>query len=125
MTAKLVRRKRVRSTLIASIITCVAFQCAAASEDAFFLQLNSPDPDVRIAAVRELQTSLDPRIPDAMLPLLADEGSSIRRLAARAIGSRGGQTPKEKVPPFITAVRRKENSDLEDARNMVGRAMGL
>src|SRR5260370_8602011 len=113
MTAKLVRRKRVRSTLIASIITCVAFQCAAASEDAFFLQLNSPDPDVRIAAVRELQTSLDPRIPDAMLPLLADEGSSIRRLAARAIGSRWWQIPKEKVPHLITPLRRNKNSHFQ------------
>jgi hypothetical protein len=113
------------STLIASIITCAAFQCDAASEDAFFAQLNSPDPDVRIAAVRELQTSLDPRIPDAMLPLLVDEGNSIRRLAARAIGSRWWQIPKEKVLQFITALRRNENSDFEDERNMVARAIGL
>jgi hypothetical protein len=124
-TAKLIRRKHVRSTLIASIITCAAFQCDAASEDALFAQLNNPDPDVRIAAVRALQTSLDPRIPDAMLPLLADEGNSIRRLAARAIGSRWWQIPKEKVPQFITALRRNENSDFDDERNMVARAIGL
>jgi len=106
-------------------MTCAAFQCATASEDAFFAELNSPDPDVRIAAVRALQTSLDPRIPDAMLPLLADEGNSIRRLAARAIGSRWWQIPKEKVPQFITALRRNENSDFDDERNMVARAIGL
>ena len=47
-------------------------------------KLKNPDPEVRIEALRELQTSLDPRIPTAMLPLLADEGNSIRRWAALA-----------------------------------------
>ena len=122
---KLIRGKRVRSTLIASVIACAGLRCDAAPEDAFFAQLKSPEPDVRIAAVRELQTSLDPRIPEAMLSLLADEGNSIRRLAARAIGSRWWQIPKEKVPQFLTALRRNENSNFADERNIVARAIGL
>ena len=72
---------------LAPAVAYAASQSDAEPQDAFFTQLKSPEPDVRIAALRELQTSLDPRIPDAMLPLLADEGNSIRRLAARAIGS--------------------------------------
>jgi HEAT repeats len=122
---KLIRGKSVRSTLVVSVIACAGLRCDAAPEDAFFAQLKSPEPDVRIAAVRELQTSLDPRIPEAMLSLLADEGNSIRRLAARAIGSRWWQIPKEKGPQFITALRRNEHSDFEDERNMVARAIGL
>ena len=122
---KLIRGKRVRSTLIASVIACAGLRCDAAPEDAFFAQLKSPEPDVRIAAVRELQTSLDPRIPEAMLSLLAGEGNSIRRLAARAIGSRWWQIPKEKVPQFLTALRRNENSNFADERNIVARAIGL
>jgi len=59
-------------------------------------QLKSADAEVRIEAVRQLQTFLDSRIPDAMLPVLSDEGNSIRRLAARAIGSRWWQIPREK-----------------------------
>ena len=64
--------------------------------DIYLPQLKNSDPDTRIAALRELLTSLDSRIPEAMFPLLSDEGNSIRRLAARAIGSRWWQIPKEK-----------------------------
>src|SRR5438552_7411540 len=80
---------------LAPAVAYAASQSDAEPQDAFLTQLKSPEPDVRIAALRELQTSLDPRIPDAMLPLLADEGNSIRRLAARAIGSRWWQIPKK------------------------------
>ena len=60
-----------------------------------------------------------------MLPLLSDEGNSIRRLAARAIGSRWWQISKEKVPQFVEALRRNEKSEFEDERNMVARAIDL
>jgi hypothetical protein len=60
-----------------------------------------------------------------MLPLLSDEGNSIRRLAARAIGSRWWQISKEKVPQFIEALRRNKKSEFEDERNMIARAIGL
>ncbi len=53
--------------------------------DVYLPRLKDKDADVRIAALRELLTSLDSRIPEAMLPLLSDEGNSIRRLAARAV----------------------------------------
>jgi hypothetical protein len=110
---------------VASTIAYAASQSGGDPIDAFLAQLKNREPDVRIAALRELQTSLDPRIPDAMLPLLSDEGNSIRRLAARAIGSRWWQISKEKVPQFVEALRRNEKSEFEDERNMVARAIDL
>jgi hypothetical protein len=112
--------------LIASIVAYGASQAGSSEPtDALLAQLKSPDADARIAALRELQTSLDPRIPDAMLSLLSDEGNSIRRIAARAIGSRWWQISKEKVPQFVEALRRNEKSEFEDERNMIARAVGL
>jgi HEAT repeat protein len=99
-------------------------QSSGDSIDAFLAQLKKPEPDARIAALRELETSLDPRIPDAMLPLLSDEGNSIRRLAARAIGSRWWQISNE-MPEFVEALRRNKKSEFEDERNMIARAIGL
>ena len=110
---------------VASTIAYAASQAGSEPTDAAFAQLKNPEPDVRVAAVRELQTSLDPRVPDAMLSLLSDEGNSIRRLAARAIGSRWWQISKEKVPQFVEALQRNEKSEFEDERNMVARAIGL
>lgn len=112
-------------SLIAGAIAYAASGSSTDSTDAFLAQLKNPELDARIAAVRELQTSLDPRVPDAMLSLLSDEGNSIRRLAARAIGSRWWQISKEKVPEFVAALRRNEKSEFEDERNMIARAIGL
>jgi hypothetical protein len=112
-------------SLVAAAIAHAASGAGADPTDALLAQLKNPEPETRIAALRELQTSLDPRIPDAMLPLLSDEGNSIRRLAARAIGSRWWQIPKEKVPQFVEALRRNEKSEFEDERNMVARGIGL
>ena len=61
-------------------------------------QLQSQNIDTRQRAMFELQPVLDPRVPDACLPVLKMEGESIRRLAARAIGSRWHQISKERVP---------------------------
>jgi HEAT repeats len=96
-----------------------------ADPSADLARLKSPDAEVRVEALRTLQTSLDPRIPEAVLPLLADEGNSIRRLAARAVGSRWWQIPKDRVPVFVAALKRNETSEFEDERNMVRRGIGL
>jgi hypothetical protein len=113
-------------SLIACTIACATPEAGSnESADALLAQLKNPNPETRIAAVRELQTSLHPRVPDAMLSLLSDEGNSIRRLAARAIGSRWWQIPKENVPQFVQALRRNEKSEFEDERNMVARGIGL
>ena len=95
--------------------------------DIYLPQLKDKDPDVRIAALRELLTSLDSRIPEAMLPLLSDEGNSIRRLAARAIGSRWWQIPKEKTESYVNALEndRKPEVDFEDETHMAERGIGL
>ncbi|HEX4638782.1 MAG TPA: HEAT repeat domain-containing protein [Chthoniobacterales bacterium] len=95
--------------------------------DIYLPQLKDKDPDTRIAALRELMTSLDSRIPEAMLPLLSDEGNSIRRLAARAIGSRWWQIPKDKTESYVNTLRSnlKTEVDFEDETHMAERAIGL
>jgi len=97
------------SRLIAPIgLLLVAFCISGSSvnlADVYLPQLKDKDADARIAALRELLTSLDSRMPEAMLPLLSDEGNSIRRLAARAIGSRWWQIPKEKAESYVNALR--------------------
>jgi hypothetical protein len=95
--------------------------------DVYLPQLKDKDPDTRIAALRELLTSLDSRIPEAMLPLLSDEGNSIRRLAARAIGSRWWQIPREKSDSYVKALQGnlKSEQDFEDETHMAERAIGL
>src|SRR5437870_2538133 len=62
-----------------------------------------------------------------MLPLLSDEGNSIRRLAARAIGSRWWQIPKEKSESYVNALAQNLRSELEfeDEKNIAERAIGL
>jgi hypothetical protein len=77
--------------------------------------------------LRQLQTYLDSRIPGAMLPLLSDEGNSIRRLAARAIGSRWWQIPREKSEGYVNALERNLRSeiDFEDETHMAERGIGL
>src|SRR5207247_10071575 len=62
-----------------------------------------------------------------MLPLLSDEGNSIRRLAARAIGSRWWQIPKEKTESYVNALEHNLRSeiDFEDEKNMAESGIGL
>ena len=95
--------------------------------DVYLPQLKDKDADVRIAALRELLTSLDSRIPEAMLSLLSDEGNSIRRLAARGIGSRWWQIPREKTESYVNALQHNLRSEIafEDEKNMAERAIGL
>jgi len=119
------------SRLIAPIgLLLVAFCISGSSvnpADVYLPQLKDKDADVRIAALRELLTSLDSRMPEAMLPLLSDAGNSIRRLAARAIGSRWWQIPKEKTENYVTALQSnlKTEVDYEDETHMAERAIGL
>ena len=97
------------------------------ANDKALAALKDPDMDVRIAALRQLQTSLDPRIPEALLPRLGDEGHSIRRLAARGVGSRWHQVPKDRVPAFVAALEPlvATREDHFAVANMAERAIGL
>jgi hypothetical protein len=107
---------------------CGVFGLTASAQDTIDAQLaklKSPDADTRLAALRELQTSIDPRIPEALLPLLADEGNSVRRLAARGVGSRWWQIPEKRGPVFLKALQRNAKSEFEDEQNMVRRGVGL
>lgn len=105
-----------------------AGQDSAKTIDQALEQLRDLKAEVRISGLRNLQTSLDPRIPEACLPLLADEGNSIRRLAARAIGSRYHQIKSDRVPAFVSALKRnlaKEESADQAVGRMAERAIGL
>lgn len=88
-------------------------------------KLKSEDIEARHAAMLALQTSLDPRIPEACLPALQTEGDSIRRLAARAIGSRWHQVPKERVADFMQALKPHLQSEHDGLVNMARRGLAL
>lgn len=88
-------------------------------------QLENADPEVQLVALRELTASLDPRIPDACLPLLKSGGDSVRRIAARAIGSRWQQIPAERVPIFVKALKKNLDSDKPGEVNMRRRGIAL
>lgn len=62
-----------------------------------------------------------------MLPLLSDEGNSIRRLAARAIGSRWWQITGGKTETYVNALKQnlRSENDFEDEKKMGERAIGL
>lgn len=115
-------------SLIGALLLVPSLLCAQEANpanDGWIARLRDPDMEVRIGALRELQTSLDPRLPEALLPLLGDEGNSIRRLAARGVGSRYWQIPAERKPAFLDALARNLASEREDERNMAARAIGL
>ena len=96
-----------------------------ANIDQTLRNLQSQDIDTRQAAMVDIQYSLDPRIPDACLPVLQQDGDSIRRLAARAIGSRWHQIPKDRAPTFINALQPHLKSDHEGLVNMARRGIAL
>ena len=119
------------SKVFAAIALLLVAFCISGSTanpvDVYLPQLKDKDPDVRVEAVRQLLTSLDSRIPEAMLSLLTDEGNSVRRLAARAIGSRWWQIPKDKIDTYVQSLQGnlKAEQDFEDEKNMAERATGL
>jgi len=124
------RLLRLSNLLSALGLILVAFFISGSTvnpADVYLPQLTDKDPDTRVEAVRQLLTSLDSRIPEAMLLLLSDEGNSIRRLAARAIGSRWWQIPTEKSDNYVHALQGnlKSEQDFEDEKNMAERAIGL
>lgn len=87
--------------------------------------LSSPDIAVRRAAVDAIQTLDDPAIPAACLPLLKDEGFSIRRQAARAIGSRFSDIPKDQRKSVVDALKTCAKQGPEDVTLICQRAIGL
>src|SRR5262249_22900202 len=100
--------RKASTAITAAGLVLVAFCLSGSSvnpADVYLPQLKDKDSDVRVEAVRQLLTSLDSRIPEAMLPLLSDEGNSIRRLAARAIGSRWWQIPTDKTQIYFTPLQ--------------------
>lgn len=88
-------------------------------------RLASPDIAVRRAAVEAIQTQDDPRIPAACLPLLKDEGLSIRRQAARAIGSRFSDVPADQKKSYLKALRQCAYQASPETIVVCQRAIGL
>lgn len=101
--------------------------CALATTvDAALQHLKDSDPGLRLDALKELEFSLDPRIPDAVLPLLSDEGDSIRAHAARAVGSRWWQIPNEHAGKFISALQLNADAKEPDKESALRESsMGL
>lgn len=88
-------------------------------------ELSSPDVKVRRKAIETIQTLDDPAIPPACLPLLKDEGFSIRRQAARAIGSRFADIPKDQRKPYVDALKSCAKEGPENVTLICQRAIGL
>ena len=91
------------------LIGCFLFPSFLRGEDAklpdsVVAGLSSPDEQIRRDAASGLQTYSDPRIPALCLPLLQDSGSSIQRLALRALGSRYAQIPLNEIPAYVQAI---------------------
>lgn len=87
--------------------------------------LSSPDVNVRRKAIDAIQTLDDSAIPAACLPLLKDEGFSIRRQAARAIGSRFSEVPDDQRKTYVAALKTCAAEGPEDVTLICQRAIGL
>ncbi len=98
---------------------------AAADASNPIARLASPDIAIRRAAIEEIQTLEDPAIPAACLPLLRDEGRSIRRQAARAIGSRFADVPPDQRKIYLAALRDCAAAGPEANTLLCQRAIGL
>ncbi len=85
----------------------------------------SPDIEIRRAAVDAIQTLDEPGIPAACLPLLKDSGFSIRRQAARAIGSRFSEIPENQRKTYVQALKTCAADGPEDVTLICQRAIGL
>ena len=83
------------------------------------------DLETQLHALQAIATSLDPRIPAACLPLLQSPGDSIRRNAARAIGSRWHQIPQNQLPSYVAAIKANAHTDDRSLLNMTHRGLGL
>ena len=88
-------------------------------------KLKSPDPDARLEALRSLEYSLDPRLPEVMLGLLRDRGDTIRRVAAHGIGSRWWQISKPQVNTFIAGLREAEKTEGDGLTEECHRSINL
>jgi hypothetical protein len=110
---------------LVAILAGIAARCLAAESPDWIEKLQSPDIEVRRTAIDRIQTLDDSRIPEACLPLLRDEGFSIRRQAARAIGSRFYQIPKERTAAFVDALKQCAKDAPDGVKFVANRAIGL
>jgi len=112
--------------ILSTVILLAAAPFLMASEaEKVIARLSSPDITTRRAAVEAIQTLDDPAIPAACLPLLKDEGFSIRRQTARAIGSRFFDVPKEQRKTYIEALKKCAADGPADNTLICQRAIGL
>ena len=94
-----------KPSLIFFGVTVLALSAPVDCPADWIADLRSPDVTVRRGAIDTIQTLDDPRIPAACLPLLNDPGLSIRRLAARAIGSRFYEISDTDRPRYLAALQ--------------------
>ncbi len=125
-----------KQSLIFFSLTVLMLSAPVGGQADWIADLHSPDAALRRVAVFRIQTLDDPRVPGACLPLLNDPGLSIRRLAARAIGSRFYDISDADRPRYLAALQtcledRKGKPeagtyhDVDDVTLMCQRAIGL
>jgi hypothetical protein len=112
---------KISARLVFGFVAMVALQGWGNAVD----DLRSANLEVRRDAIDRVQTMSDPRIPEACLPLLEDAGLSIRRQAARAIGSRADQIPAKRRPIFVAALRKCAQQSDESTALVIQRSIGL
>jgi hypothetical protein len=93
--------------------------------DANLKKLKSGDPEKRLEALRELEYSLDPRLPAVMLGLLKDSGDTIRRVAAHGIGSRWWQVPRDQSARYIAELKKSAAREEDNGMGECSRSIAL
>jgi hypothetical protein len=119
------RNRSILAPIVVCLLALPLAQGAAPDRSDWLAQSQSDDTEVRHEAMRQLMTVVDPRIPDACLSILKKEGNSVKRLAARAIGSHWRQIPKERVPVFTAALKEQLDGEHEGLVNMARRGIAL
>ncbi|MFO1484529.1 MAG: hypothetical protein U1F71_14305 [Verrucomicrobiaceae bacterium] len=111
--------------LVSLILITPALSQDKAQVTKLLKQLQSKDAGECYRAMSELEYSLDPRIPDACLPLLKMKDDMVPLLAARAIGSRWRQIPQARVPVFVQVLKPHLQDQNEQLVNMARRGIAL
>lgn len=89
-------------------------------------KLSSKDAETRLEGLCELENSEDPRVAERCIALLSDKGNTVKRKAARMIGSRARLIPKSQRPKYIASLKDAATKE-EDTfyASYVRRALGI
>jgi vesicle coat complex subunit len=95
-------------SLVGCLLACAG--CGGGSTTHWIEQLKSPEPKTRLQAVRSLQRKEDAaQIVPALIEVLQDDFTDVRRTAAGTLGSFGAEATSA-VPALTAALRDREPS---------------